>query len=460
MKVCNSNILQWRLSLTAISIVICMTTIDISIVNTALPVITSQLNVDASSAVWIINSYQMVMISLLLPFAILGEFIGYKKIYLMGLMIFTLSSLFCGLADSLSLLIVFRALQGLGAAAIMSVNTALIRLIYPANKLGQGLGFNALIVAISFTIAPLLSSLILSLADWEWLFLINVPIGCLATLLSWFYLTPDSNKISSIAQYDCWSALLCFIMFFTFIFGLGELTRNGSWAIVIITWSLSILSGIFLVHKEIKGTSLILAIDLFKSSTLLLSALTSICTYTVQGIAFVALPFLFLTVFQKSQFETGLYITPWAVMVALVAPIAGRLSDQYKNEVIISVGILLLMLGMLSLTLLPMAPSSFEIMIRMALCGIGFGLFQTPNLRTIMGTVPLSRSGSASGIVAISRLLGQTLGASLVAWCLSFSHAEGALSALWLGSGISFLGLIVCSIRWFQDETYNTLKQP
>lgn len=450
---------KWRLSLVAISIVICMATIDTAIVNTALPVISRELGSNPSSAVWIINAYQMIMISMLLPLASLGEVIGYRRVYITGLSVFLVSSLMCGLSNSLFFLILSRSLQGFGAAAIMSVNTALIKFIYPPNKLGQGLGFNALIVAVSFTIAPLVSAAILSIARWEWLFFINIPVGCMALILSVIFLPKEQhNDHLPVTKFDWFAAMLCFLLFLFFILGFGELTHQGYWPVVLLEWSVTLVFSILLAYKQSTHPSPILAIDLLKSANLLLSSLTSICAFTVQGLAFVSLPFLFLTVLHKNQIETGLLITPWSAMVAVMAPIAGRLSDRYKSEILSGAGLLILMGGMVSLAMVSDSSFMFGTGVKMAICGIGFGLFQSPNLRAIMGSVPAARSGSASGIVAISRLLGQTFGAGLVALCLSIFPGENITIVLWIGGGVAMGGFIICTLRWVLSLNREVIK--
>jgi len=455
------NSLKWRLSLVALSIVICLTTIDTAIVNTALPVIANDLNSSDSSAVWAINSYQLAMISFMLPLAALGDCIGYKKIYVSGLIIFIFSSLLCGLSGTLSALIISRGLQGLGAAAIMSVNTAIIKFIYPPNKIGQGLGFNALIVAISFTIAPTISTSILIVANWNWLFYVNIPIGFLALILSVYFIPSNYDKsIHSLHNsFDWLSSFLCIIFFSTFILGLGELAQGGSLIMLLCEWLTTSIMLLLLISREKQSPKPILAIDIIKSLNTALPALTSICTFIVQGLSFVSLPFVFLNVFHMSLLETGLFITPWPLFVAIIAPIAGRLSDNYKCEILSGVGLFVLMSGMFSLAMLNSSTSTLNLLVYMGICGIGFGLFQTPNLRAIMTSVSASRSGSASGIVAISRLLGQTIGAALVAMAIKLFPGEGIKITLWLGGLFALLGVIICIIRWYIGLAKDSLQE-
>jgi DHA2 family multidrug resistance protein-like MFS transporter len=163
----------------------------------------------------------------------------------------------------------------------------------------------------------------------------------------------------------------------------------------------------------------------------------------VQGLAFVSLPFYFEDVLQRSQVETGFFMTPWPLVVAIMAPIGGRLSDRYSAGVLGSIGLVLLGTGMALLATLPATPGVADIVWRMAICGIGFGLFQTPNMRALMSSAPSHRSG----IVATARLTGQTLGAALAALCFSLAGHDGATLALALGAGFAGLGSVTSLLR-------------
>ena len=190
-----------------------------------------------------------------------------------------------------------------------------------------------------------------------------------------------------------------------------------------------------------------LPMDLFRRAMFALSAGTAVCSFAVQGLAFVSLPFYFEDVLMRSQVETGFFMTPWPLVVAFMAPIGGRLSDRYPAGVLGGLGLALLGIGMALLALLPASPGVANIVWRMAICGVGFGLFQTPNMKAIMSSAPPHRSGSASGIVATARLVGQTSGAALAALCFSLAGRSGAGYALALGAGFAALGSIMSFLR-------------
>jgi DHA2 family multidrug resistance protein-like MFS transporter len=426
---------------------VALATLDTAIANTALPTIAADLGVDPGASVWIVNAYQLAVVATLLPIAALGEIVGQRKIYLGGLVLFTVASLVCALAWSLPTLVAARVLQGVGASALMAVNIALIRFIYPVALLGRGVGLNAFVVGIGFAVGPTLASLILVAAPWPWLFAVNVPIGLAALGLAWTAL-PETGRSGH--SFDGTGAVLNAAAFALLVLGLGDAAHEGPAWRILAEFAGALACGTLLLRRQAGHPAPMLAADLLKRPLFALSALTSVCSFAAQGLAFVSLPFLFQHALGRSQVETGFLMTPWPVVVALMAPVAGRLSDRYPPGLLGGIGLAVLALGMGLLAALPVDPSVLDITWRMAICGAGFGFFQAPNLRAIMTSAPPTRSGGASGIVATARLLGQTTGAALVAACFAIADARGPALALGLGgafagvaSAVSFLRLTV-----------------
>lgn len=433
-----------RWAVAAIFTALALASLDTAIANIALPAIAADLRVRPADAVWVVNVYQIALVATLLPLGALGEIVGHERIYIGGLLLFTLASLGCALAWSLPSLLTARTLQGLGASGIMSVKAALVRFVYPTRMLGRGFGHNALVVGTAFTFGPTIASGILALGPWPWLFAINLPFGVLAV---WIGLKTLPHTPRATHRFDFLNAALTASCLGLFIIGIGSAAHKTPPALVSAELVGAILLGWLLTRRNADHPAPMLPIDLFRRPMFALSAATSVYSFAVQGLAFVSLPFYFEDVLMRTQVETGFFLTPWPLVVAIMAPIGGRLSDRYPVGILGGLGLALLGIGMVLLATLPPEPSIANIVWRMVLCGIGFGFFQTPNLRALMASAPSHRSGSASGIVATARLTGQTLGAALAALCFALGGHDGATFALALGAGFATLGSVMSFLR-------------
>ena len=428
----------------AIFAALAMASLDTAIANIALPAIAADLHVGPADVIWVVNVYQIALVATLLPLAALGEIVGHRRVYLAGLLLFTLASLACAGAWSLPSLLAARALQGLGASGIMSVNTALVRYVYPGRLQGRGFGHNAMVVATAFTLGPTIASGILALGPWPWLFAVNIPFGLVAMAIGLKTLPRTPRATHS---FDFPGAMLAAGCLGLFMLGVGSAAHHERPAFIAIELVAAVLIGWVLIRRQADHPAPMLPVDLFRRPLFALSTATAICSFAVQGLAFVSLPFYFEDILGRTQVETGFFMTPWPLVVAVMAPIAGRLSDRYAAGILGSLGLALLGLGMALLAMLPANPHVADIVWRMALCGCGFGFFQAPNMKAIMSSAPSDRGGSASGIVATARLVGQTSGAALAALCFGLVGREGATTALVLGAAFAVLGCVMSMLR-------------
>jgi len=433
-----------RWAVAAIFTALAMASLDTAIANVALPAIASDLHVSPADVVWVVNVYQIALVATLLPLGALGEIVGHERIYLGGLLLFTLASVGCAFAGSLESLLIARALQGLGASGVMSVNSALIRFIYPSRLLGRGFGQNAVVVATAFTLGPTIASGILAIGSWPWLFAVNIPFGLIAIGIG---LKTLPHPPRAVHTFDFPGAILAASCLGLFISGIGSAAHKASPGLVAIELTAAIMLGALLMRRHADHPAPMLPIDLFRRPVFALSAATAVCSFSVQGLAFVSLPFYFEDILLRTQVETGFLMTPWPLVVAFMGPIGGRLSDRYPAGILGGIGLALLCVGMALMATLPAAPGVANIVWRMAFCGFGFGFFQTPNIKTLMSSAPPGRSGSASGIVATARLTGQTIGAALAALCFGLAGREGATVALALGAGFAALGSVMSFLR-------------
>ncbi len=430
---------------------ISISVIDSSILNLALPDIARELNATPTHAIWVVNAYQIASLVMLLPLAALGDRLGYRRVYLVGMALFALSSIAAMLANSLTMLIAARALQGLGAAGVMSVNTALMRLIYPSNRLGRGIALNSMVVATSTMAGPAVAAGILSFASWHWLFAINVPVGLLILWLGRRAL-PYNPPSESTASRFSWLDVVLNVLMFTLVFvgseRLGVRGGSAQWGGLLLVAGL--LVGVFYIRRQWHQVTPMFPVDLWRNPVFALSMCSSLGAFCAQMLAFLSLPFLLLDVHGRTHLETGLLMTGWPIATVIVAPIAGRLIGRFPAGWLGGIGMAVFAAGLLSLALMPEHASSANVAWRMALCGAGFALFQSPNNHTIVTSAPLHRSGAASGMLGTARLTGQTIGAVVLAvvyavWTGKDGQAETI--ALCVAAGSALLAGLTSSLR-------------
>lgn len=418
-------------------------TLDISLTSTAVPAIAEGIGVSPAHTIWIINIYYLTVVASLLPLAALGEIHGHRVIFFIGLGVFALGSLLSGLADSLSVLMTGRGLLGIGSAAVSATTPALIRTLYPPSRLAYGLGLYAMVVGIAFTVGPTAASAILAVVDWPWLFLASVPFTLLAIIMAIKSLPPTERNVRS---FDVGSSLLCAGMFACLLYGIAGVAHLG-WQHIVPALLSSAACGYWLRRREAGHTAPLLAADLFRIRLFTLSAMTAVCAFSVQGLVFVVLPFLLHFKLGYSLVEAGFLITPWPATLTVMTLIAPPLVQRIAPGVLGGVGLIILGSGLALLTTLSEPAGIHEIAWRLVVCGIGFGLFQSPNMVALMSSAPPHRSGGAGGILATARLLGQAIGAASVAFCLSWWPDHGIETALWLGVAVAIVGSSVSFLR-------------
>ena len=408
---------DWRQAgaIVAVSFGTALVVIDGGIANVALPTIARDLRVDNSAAVLIVTVYQLVLVMSLLPFSALGDRIGIRRLYQYGQMLFTVATLLCFFAESLPFLLVVRAVQGLGAAMALSVTSALVRSIYAPQHLGRGLGLNGVIVSSSAALAPTLGGLVLSEASWPWVFAAGVPFALVSLALG--RALPRSEPRD--APYDLLAALLCAATFGLTILGLESAVHGQSPVVSAAIVAAGLAIGVAFVRHETSRASPIMPIDLLRQPVFALSTVGALAAFIGSMTLLLSLPFRLQHAFGYSPAVTGAMISPWPLTTLFVAPVAGALSDRIPAGLLGGVGMALATTALVLLAFLPAHPTHFDIAWRMSMCGAGFGLFLSPNARLIVGSAPRERATAAGGLVATTRLVGQTLGATMVAMLLA-----------------------------------------
>ncbi len=436
----------------AISFAICMSVLDINIINVALPTLSVEFDVSPSTVTWIINGYQLAIVMTLLAFSSLGDIYGYHRVYLWGIACFCVTSLACALSDSFWMLTVARVLQGLSAAAITSVNTAQLRTIYPRSKIGRGMGINAMVVAISAAAGPSIAGGILAVASWHWLFAINIPLGLTALILGYKFLPRKEQR--SGRRFDTVSAVGNALTFGLLIYTLEGFAHHERTDYIVIQLILLAVIGTWYVRRQLGQSSPMFPVDLLRIPIFTLSVITSVCSFTAQMLAMVSLPFFLQNVMGYNEVMTGLLITPWPIATLVMAPVAGYLIERIHPGVLGSIGMSMFCVGLVALAFLKPGAAEVDVIWRLALCGAGFGLFQTPNNSTIISSAPTERSGGASGMLGTARLLGQTLGTTLVALLFGLvSHDNSTMVCLFLGGGFALAAAVISGLRVSQPFT-------
>jgi DHA2 family multidrug resistance protein-like MFS transporter len=442
-------------AMAAILLGIAVSVIDSSIVNLALPDIARDLGASASAAVWVLAAYQLAVLGLLLPFANLGERLGYRRVYLWGLALFTVASLCCMAATSLPMLAVARAVQGIGAAGMMAVNAALVRLTYPSSQLGRGIAINSVVVATSSVAGPTVAAAVLSVASWQWLFAINLPLGLAVLWLAQRSL-PHSvpRPAGPLPIGDIALNILMFSLLFLgadLIGARAGVQRNETpLSLGVALLAAGVVVGVYYVRQQSRLPRPMFPVDLLRIRLFALSMCTSIAAFAAQALAFVALPFLLLEGQGRSHLQTGLIITAWPAAIVCVAPIAGRLITRQSGGLLGAVGLGAMTLGLVALATMDADASPLDMAWRMALCGAGFGLFQSPNNHTIVTSAPLARAGAASGMLGSARLTGQSLGAVIVGVIFSIAGVQdgrGPMLALAVAATLSAAAAVFSALR-------------
>lgn len=422
--------------------------VDGTIANVALPTIAHALRVPASEAAHVVTLYQLVLVMALLPLSALGDRIGHRRLYQSGQMVFVIATLACVFATSLPQLLLARALQGLGAAGALSVSSALIRAAYPARQLGRGLGINSMIVASAGALSPTLGGIILSVAPWQWVFAAPVPFALLS-LVAGSIALPSPKTI--LGRYDHVGALLSAATFAFLILGLQDLAYGRDIPSGILKLVAGTVAATSLIRQQSRAERPILPLDLLRQGRLAIPVAGLLLAFMAQMILLVSLPFRLQHRSGFTPVEIGATLSLWPLTLIIVSPLAGMLSDRLSNRLLGGVGMAIATAGFAAIALLPDHLSQLSASVRMAICGLGFGLFLSPNARTIIGVAPRTRAAAAGGLMATTRLTGQALGASIAGGLLALGTGDGAIPAGIAALVASLIGL-ACIVPASRDS--------
>ncbi len=389
-----------------------MASLDGSIVNIALPTLVKTFGVDFTKTKWIVLVYYLIVTSFILPFGRLGDVVGKKKIYLTGFLIFTIGSLLCGVSNSILTLTISRAVQGLGGAMLMSLGFAIITGIFPPKERGKALGVVATSVSVAVITGPVLGGLILEYFSWRFIFYINIPVGLFGIFMIIKFIEPD--KVKNKNMFDIKSAISLLFFMVSLLTGISSGGKTGLSTTTLVLFSLFVSSLIFLIIFEIRAENPIMDFNMFKNQTFSVGLLSGISVFISLSGVLVLLPFYLENILGFKSGKTGLLIAVIPLFMGISSPIAGGMADKFGSKKITIAGLIMLLAGFTAVSGLNSDTTVYGFITRLVLIGSGMGFFMTPNNNAIMGEVPKSKLGISSGMLALSRTLGQALGVAVL----------------------------------------------
>ena len=414
----------------AVGLGVLMATLDFSVVNISLPTLVSQLNTDFPTIQWVVLAYVLVVTSLILSVARLGDIFGMKRLYLGGFVVFTVGSLLCGLAPGVGWLIGFRALQGAGAVMMQALGVAIITQVFPGHERGRAMGVIGSVVSVGLALGPALGGMIIGLVGWRWVFLVNVPVGLVAFVTGVKHIPSDFRRGPG-QRFDPAGAVVMFLTLICYALGMTLGQRQGFGQPLVLSLLGAAVAGLLaFVVIETRVRQPMVDLKLFQNVLFGVNLVMGLLVFIVLAGTFI-MPFFLQIVLGYSTQKIGLLMMAVPLIMGSVSPVAGTLSDRYGPRTISLVGLLILAGGCLSISTLNAQTTAWGYVLRLAPFGLGLGVFQSPNNSAIMGAVPREHLGVASGLLALSRTLGHTSGLPLVgavfaAQVMSVSGFSGA----------------------------------
>ena len=413
--------------------------IDASIVNVILPSIAGFFGAPISTVQWVPLIYLLTISSLLLFYGRLGDILGYKRIYLAGLICFTITSGLCGLAPTIHWLIVFRTIQGIGAGMLMSVPFAILTAVFEPHERGRAMGINAISISAGLALGPSLGGLLTSLWSWRLIFLINIPIGIAALFWS-LKIVPDlKGKPGDI---DFAGAVTVFISLFSFLFFINQVQKTGPGLITGAALIMALVAGITFFHVEIRSPHPLVNLSLFKNSTFTLGIAAALLNFASQYVLVFLTPFYLQRLLHLPPGRTGLIMTAFPLTVMAVAPFSGALSDRLGTRELAAAGAAICAAALAAMSFLPVDTPALAVCWRLSLLGLGTGMFQSPNNSAVMGSAPRPYLGIASGILGTARNSGMALGIASASFILYALVPHSIVIQEYIGgaNALSFLG--------------------
>jgi len=397
----------------AVAMGIFLATIDSSIINVALPTLVRQYKTDFATVQWVILAYLLTLATLLLSVGRLADMRGKKPIYGTGFFVFTAGSILCGFAPTIYWLIFFRIVQAVGATMILALGMAIVTEAFPASERGKALGITGSMVSIGIVIGPTIGGIIIDALSWNWIFFVNIPVGIIGIWMVVKFV-PNLKPIGK-QRFDVPGAVFLFISLLSLLIGLtlGQQQSFIEFRVLILFFISIIFFGIF-IWQEFHTDQPMIDLDLFKNKIFSISLATGFLTFFTIAGTIILMPFYLENNLGYETRQVGLMLAVVPIAMGVVSPISGSLSDRFGSRVIAVLGLIILLVGYYAISQLKLTTTMLEYILRFLPIGLGMGVFQSPNNSTIMGHAPRNQLGVVSGMLAINRTIGQTIGIAIL----------------------------------------------
>lgn len=445
----------------SVAIGIFLSTIDGSIVNVALPTLARELKAPFAAVQWVVLAYLLVLVSLMMVAGRLADLYGKKPLYTLGFVVFTLGSVSCGLSSGVHWLVLSRVIQAIGASLLMALGAAIVTEVFPAQERGRAMGLNGLMVSVGLVSGPTLGGLILGAFTWHVIFFVNLPLGIVGILMVLKFV--PSHSLRSQQAFDWRGALLLFAALLCFLLAITLGPRRSFASPLSVTLGLaSIVGFVAFARTELTVKDPLVDLGMFRNSTLATNVVTGSMVFVASAGLVFLLPFFLQNVQGRSPRDAGLLLITGPIMIGLTSPISGWLSDRVGSRPLTIAGLVILVVAYAVISTLTEHTSTLVYIGKVMWLGMGMGTFQSPNNSAIMGSVPRDRLGVASGLLSLTRTLGQTTGVALIgAFWAALVHlhdASGATDAMaaplaaqmralqWVARGVAFMLCIALAI--------------
>ena len=405
---------KWR-CLIAVCFGTFMATMDFSIVNVALPTLADEFDKSADTVVWVTLASSLMVTGITLTAGRMGDLYGRKRLYISGWVIFTLGMGIAGFAQNVEQLIAFRFFQAIGVALAIANGNALVTEAFPPEERGQALGTTGAVVGAGLMTGPIAGGLILEAFSWHAIFWLRVPIGLLAMTMAFLFIRPSgASEVTGSRRLDIPGAVTLFATLSTALLAVNRGT-NWGWSspVILGLFGVSALALLAFLRIESRTPSPVVALSLFKVRSYAVGVGSLSLNFLGQSSVTFLMPFYLQEVRDFSTGETGFVIATVPLMMLLLSPISGRVSDRYHFQHQTTLGIALVSAGLLSLATIHAGTPIPLVMARLAVVGIGTSIFMSPNSASIMGSVPRDRLGTASASVATARNIGNATGLAM-----------------------------------------------